>query len=107
MAAFEEAGAAIAPIYDIAQVMSDPQYQALGSITTVDHPDRGPIKIQNFMFRMRETPGEVRHPGRRVGQDTDAVLREILGLTEDRLRSLRDKGLTTPARQPAKAKAAS
>ena len=55
--AFEEANAAVAPIYDIAQIFDDPQYQALDSITTVDDADLGPLRMQNVMWRMTGTPG--------------------------------------------------
>ena len=106
MRAFEEAEAAIAPILDISQVLDDPQYQALESVVTVDHEELGPIRMQNLLFRMSETPGEVRHPGRRLGRDTDEVLRELLGLSDERLRELHDAGVTAPATVPARAKAA-
>jgi formyl-CoA transferase len=94
--AFEEAGAAIAPIYDITQVLEDPQYQALQSVVTVEDDDLGPIKMQNLLFRMSATPGRVRHPGRKAGRDTDEVLRELLGLSEERLRELYAAGVTAP-----------
>jgi crotonobetainyl-CoA:carnitine CoA-transferase CaiB-like acyl-CoA transferase len=95
--AFEEAGAAVAPIYDIAQVCEDPQYRALESITTVEDPTLGPIRMQNLMFRMSETPGRVRHPGPRLGQHTDDVLRELLGLSDERLRALHAAGVIEPS----------
>jgi crotonobetainyl-CoA:carnitine CoA-transferase CaiB-like acyl-CoA transferase len=90
--AFEEAEAAVAPIYDIRDVMSDPQFQALGSILTVPDADLGPIKMQNVMFRLSETPGRVRWSGRRIGQDNDEVYRE-LGVGAERLQELREKGV--------------
>jgi formyl-CoA transferase len=95
--AFEEAGAAVAPIYDISQVCADPQYKALDSITTVNDPTLGPIKMQNLMFRMSETPGKVGHPGPRLGQHTDEVLRELLGLSDEHLRRLHETGVIEPA----------
>ncbi|MCS7003327.1 MAG: CoA transferase, partial [Dehalococcoidia bacterium] len=61
--AFEKAEAAIAPIYDIADIMADPQYQALNTIITVDDPTLGPIKMPNVMFRMSATPGQIRWTG--------------------------------------------
>lgn len=90
--AFEEAEAAVAPIYDIQDIYSDPQYSALGSIKTVDDDELGPIKMQNVMFRLSKSPGRIRFAGRRVGQDTDAVLREILNVQPERLVSLRAAG---------------
>jgi formyl-CoA transferase len=95
--AFEAAGAAVAPIYDIAQVCEDPQYKALDSIVAVNDSTLGPIKMQNLMFRMSETPGKVRHAGPRLGEHTDDVLREVLGLSEARLRELHQSGVIEPS----------
>ena len=97
MSAFEAAGAAVAPIYDIAQVCEDPQYKALDSITTVNDPVLGPIKMQNLMFRMSETPGRIGHPGPRLGEHTDEVLKSILGLSDARLGELHASGVIAPA----------
>ena len=46
---------------------------------------------------MSETPGKVRHPGPRLGEHTDDVLRELLGLSEARLRELHKAGVIEPA----------
>ncbi|MFI1399170.1 CaiB/BaiF CoA transferase family protein [Streptomyces sp. NPDC020681] len=91
MAAFEKAEAAIAPIYDIQDVMDDPQYQALDTITEVPDPELGPIRMQNVLFRLSETPGAIRWAGRPHGADTDAVLTE-LGLTGADITALRTQG---------------
>ena len=69
-AEFERVGAALAPIYDVAQVMSDPHVQAREAITTVDDEDLGPLKMQNLMFRMQATPGAIRR-GCAVWRDHD------------------------------------
>jgi crotonobetainyl-CoA:carnitine CoA-transferase CaiB-like acyl-CoA transferase len=93
VAAFEAAEAAVAPIYDIRQVMDDAQYQALGSIATVADPDLGALKMQNVMFRMSATPGAIRWAGRRKGEDNEAVYGELLGLGRDRLAELAEQGV--------------
>jgi hypothetical protein len=41
---------------------------------------------------MGGTPGAIRHGGRRLGQDTDSVLDERLGITGDKLDALRQAG---------------
>ncbi|WP_019067701.1 CaiB/BaiF CoA transferase family protein [Streptomyces hokutonensis] len=91
LAAFEKAEAAVAPIQDVRDVMTDPQYQALDTITTVDDPELGPLRMQNVLFRLSATPGAIRWPGRPHGADTDTVLTE-LGLTEAELTALRQAG---------------
>jgi crotonobetainyl-CoA:carnitine CoA-transferase CaiB-like acyl-CoA transferase len=78
MAAFEAAGAAIAPIYDVEQVVDDPHVQATGMIATVDDEDIGPLKMQNLLFRLLGSPGRIRFAGRRLGQDNDALYGEQL-----------------------------
>jgi crotonobetainyl-CoA:carnitine CoA-transferase CaiB-like acyl-CoA transferase len=91
VAAFEEAQAAVAPIYDIRQITEDPQFRALGSIASIDDPELGPLKMQNVMFRLSETPGEIHWAGRRLGEDNEAVYGELLGLDRKRLAELAAK----------------
>ena len=93
IAAFEKAEAAVAPIYDIRHVMDDPQFQALHSVTTVNDDELGPIKMQNVLCRLSDTPGEIKWAGRRAGQDNETVYGEWLGLTPDELRELAEKGV--------------
>lgn len=93
VAAFARVDAAVAPIYDIRDVLADPQYQALDTITTVDDEDFGPLRMQNVLFRLSDTPGSIRWSGRAHGQDTDAVLSRRLGLSESELSRLRAEGV--------------
>ncbi|MER6161534.1 CoA transferase [Streptomyces sp. NPDC001868] len=88
---FEKAEAAVAPIQDIREVMTDPQYRALDTITTVDDPDLGPLRMQNVLFRLSATPGAIRWAGRAHGADTDAILTE-LGLSGPDIATLRQEG---------------
>ncbi|WP_128377723.1 CaiB/BaiF CoA transferase family protein [Streptomyces cavernae] len=91
LAAFEKAEAAVAPVYDVRDVMADPQYAALDTVTTVDDPELGPLRMQNVLFRLTETPGGIRWPGRPHGADTEAVLTE-LGLDAAEIAALRAEG---------------
>ncbi|WP_405879146.1 CoA transferase [Streptomyces sp. NBC_01136] len=89
--AFDKAQAAVAPIQDVRDVMADPQYAALDTITTVADPELGPLRMQNVLFRLSATPGAIRWAGRPHGADTDAVLTE-LGLSEAEITALRSEG---------------
>lgn len=64
LAAFEEAQAAAAPIYDMADIAADPHYAARGSVIEVDG-----VTMQGLVAKLSETPGEVRWPGRALGAD--------------------------------------
>ncbi|MFI8099926.1 CaiB/BaiF CoA transferase family protein [Streptomyces sp. NPDC086023] len=91
VAAFEEAQAAVAPVYDVRDVMADPQYAALDTVTEVEDPELGPIRMQNVLFRLSETPGGIRWAGRPHGADTDEVLAG-LGLPAAEIARLRAAG---------------
>jgi crotonobetainyl-CoA:carnitine CoA-transferase CaiB-like acyl-CoA transferase len=91
--AFQEAGAALAPIYDVEQLLNDPHVIARDAVTTVPDEDLGTLKMQNLMFRLDKTPGRIRHPGRRLGQDNAEVYAERLGLSDDKLDRLREEGV--------------
>ncbi|MFF9014099.1 CaiB/BaiF CoA transferase family protein [Streptomyces sp. NPDC014870] len=91
MAAFEKAEAAIAPVYDVRDVLADPQFRALNTVTEVPDPELGPIRMQNVLFRLSETPGAIRWAGRPHGADTADVLAE-LGLSPAEIGALRGEG---------------
>jgi crotonobetainyl-CoA:carnitine CoA-transferase CaiB-like acyl-CoA transferase len=91
---FERADAAVAPIYDVADVLDDPQYRALESIVTVDDPELGPLRMQNVLFRLSETPGGIRHAGPKLGEHTREVLAQV-GVDDERYHELVREGVTT------------
>jgi crotonobetainyl-CoA:carnitine CoA-transferase CaiB-like acyl-CoA transferase len=90
---FEAAEAAVAPIYDIRHIMADPQFQALKTIVPVEDPDLGPIKMQNVMFRMSETPGRIKWAGRKPGADNGDVYGGLLGLDAAQMADLKARGV--------------
>ncbi|MEU5142071.1 CoA transferase [Streptomyces sp. NPDC021139] len=92
LAAFEKAEAAVAPVQDVRDVMTDPQYRALDTVTTVDDPELGPLRMQNVLFRLSATPGGIRWAGRPHGADTEEVLTG-LGLTPADVKELREEGV--------------
>ena len=78
----------------MAQLLADPQVQARDSVTTVDDEDLGPLRMQNVWFRLDRTPGRVRFGGRRLGQDTDAVLARAARATPpEEIAALRKAGV--------------
>lgn len=90
--AFESADAAIAPIYDAADIFQDPHIKSTDMFATVEDPDFSAVKMQNVLFRMSATPGRIRHTGRALGADTDEILTG-LGLTRQRIDELKEGGV--------------
>lgn len=86
--AFEEAEAAIAPIYDASDIIEDPQFLAIGAVRHVDDADLGQIAMSGGLFRSSRGDASIEHTGRAPGADTDRVLGE-LGLSEADVAELR------------------
>ncbi len=83
-----EAGVPASRIFNMEEIFADPHYQARNMIVTPEDRELGPVAMANVVPRMSRTPGAVRWAGRDIGQDTDAVLTELLGLTPEMLGQL-------------------
>jgi formyl-CoA transferase len=93
LALLEAHGVPCGRVFRAPDMLADPQYQARGSIISVEHPVFGPIRMQAAHPKLSETPGGVRWPGPALGEHTAAVLLEKLGVGEDRLTELRAAGV--------------
>jgi len=68
----EAADAAIAPVYNMQQVIEDPHFIARESFTHVDG-----ILMQNLVARMSKTPGKITSAGPKLGEHTAEIVSEI------------------------------
>jgi crotonobetainyl-CoA:carnitine CoA-transferase CaiB-like acyl-CoA transferase len=91
--AFEEQEAAIAPVLSIADIFKDPQFEARETITTVQHPVLGPLKMQNVIPRLVTTPGRIRSCGPDLGAHNRELLSDELGYTDEQLADLAGRGV--------------
>ena len=57
------------------------------------HPQLGDFPMQNVVPKLSDTPGEIRWVGPELGQHTDEVLAEVLGVTADEAARWRDAGV--------------
>lgn len=79
-------------IYDVADIASDPHYQARGMILDGALADGTPIKLPGIVPKLSETPGEVRSAAPALGQDTDDVLAG-LGIDDAKRADWRARGI--------------
>lgn len=77
------------PINSIVEIFADPHYRARGTIAEVEDERYGTLRMPGVVPRMSRSPGRIAHAGRSLGADTDAVYRELLGLSGDELAALR------------------
>jgi len=79
-------------IYTVADIAADPHYRARGMLQDVPMKDGSTLTLPGIVPKLSVTPGGHRHNAPALGQDTDAVLRE-LGLSAAQIQALRDKGI--------------
>ena len=93
LALMEASGVAAGRVYRAPDMLDDPQFAARDAIVEVPHPVFGEVKMQNAFPKLTETPGSVRWPGPALGEHTDAVLAERLGMSSAELSRLRESGV--------------
>ncbi len=64
-------------IYTIAEIASDPHYAARGSIERIPSSTGGDLAVPAIVPRLSATPGRVHSAAPRLGEHTEAVLREL------------------------------
>ncbi|MDP2820441.1 MAG: CaiB/BaiF CoA-transferase family protein [Polaromonas sp.] len=92
LAALEGAEVPAGKIYTVADIAADPHYAARGMLQTVQMDDGSELAVPGFVPKLSATPGSQRRNAPALGQDTDAVLREV-GLTEAQIGALRQRGV--------------
>lgn len=75
-------------VYTAKDIAEDPHYRARDMILTQQTREGYEVEVPGIVPKLMGTPGSVRSAAPRLGEDTDAVLREI-GLTEDQIAALR------------------
>lgn len=80
------------PIYNVADIVDDPHYQAREMILDATLPDGTQVKFPGVTPKLSVTPGGMRWTGPKLGEHTDDVLRGV-GADEERIAVLRAKGV--------------
>ena len=89
----EAAGVPCGPINDLAQVFADPQVQARGLRVELPHPLGGTVPQVASPIRLSETPVQYRNAPPLLGEHSEQVLRQWLGLDAEQVAALRRAGV--------------
>jgi crotonobetainyl-CoA:carnitine CoA-transferase CaiB-like acyl-CoA transferase len=91
LAKLKAAGVPCGRINSVAEALADPQTQARAMIETVQHPIIGDLKLVGMPYKFSGTPASVRRPPPMLGEHTDEILREDLGLDAAAVVELREQ----------------
>ena len=94
LAALDKVAVPAGRIYTVADIAADPHYQARGMLDSLQMDDGTVLAVPGIVPKLSATPGTHRRNAPTLGQDTDAVLRE-LGLTPEQIQGLKDKGIVS------------
>jgi crotonobetainyl-CoA:carnitine CoA-transferase CaiB-like acyl-CoA transferase len=87
------AGIPFGALNNIAQVTEHPQVKARGTMIDIDHPRVGKAKIVGPVAKLSETPATIRSMSPALGEHTEEVLRELLGMQPEAIAELRAAGV--------------
>ena len=79
-------------VYTARDIAEDPHYRARDMILTQRTRDGYDVEVPGIVPKLMGTPGGIRSAAPHLGEDTDAVLREI-GLSGEQIAALRSKGI--------------
>ena len=79
-------------VYTARDIAQDPHYQARGMLLAQRTRDGDTVTVPGIVPKLSATPGGVRSSAPHLGEDSDAVLREM-GLTAPQIAQLRQRGI--------------
>ena len=100
----QQAGVPAAPVQKADDALASPYLAARGFFAMIDHPEAGRHPHQGLPFHFSATPAGPSRPAPCLGEHTEAVLRDLLGLGEEEISAL--AATKTIANKPPSANAA-
>ncbi len=94
-AALQAQGVPAGPVNDAADVIQDPQLDHRGHWLTLEHPEMGPSLYNAQPFRFSRSAAGVPKPAPMLGQHTEEICRELLGLSGIEIEQLAGEGALT------------
>jgi succinyl-CoA:(S)-malate CoA-transferase subunit B len=86
------AAAPAGPLNNIADIFGDRQFHARRNLVSFDEPETGEtIIVPSTIPKLSETPGQIKHLGPKLGEHTEEVLKDLLGMDDAQIGELRSK----------------
>ena len=81
-----------APVNNLDRAFAEPPVAERDMIVEYDHPEAGRVRLPGNPIKMSGVTGTISKPAPLLGEHTDAVLGELLGLSGERIAALRTQG---------------
>jgi crotonobetainyl-CoA:carnitine CoA-transferase CaiB-like acyl-CoA transferase len=89
----EAHGVPAGKIYKAPDMLADPHFAAREALVALAHPEFANLVMQNVAPKLSATPGRIEWPGPPMGAFNHEVYQELLGLSDDDIRGLRQEGV--------------
>jgi crotonobetainyl-CoA:carnitine CoA-transferase CaiB-like acyl-CoA transferase len=86
------AGVPAAPVNHFDRAFAEPPVAEREMIVEYDHPDVGKVRLPGNPIKVSGMTGTLSNPAPRLGEHTDAILRDLLSLSPERIAELRQLG---------------
>lgn len=93
MSAAQSAGVEAGVVETSRDLNADPQLAQRGHFVPVQHEVLGPHTCEKLGYALSATPGAIERQGPLLGEDSQHVYRDVLGLSEETLTTLRGDGI--------------
>jgi crotonobetainyl-CoA:carnitine CoA-transferase CaiB-like acyl-CoA transferase len=90
MDTLQHAGVPAGTVHDTRDLFEDPQLQHRGHFQYLEHAEIGRYASERSEFTLSRTPGKLDRPAPLIGEHTEYVLRQLIGLTEQEYASFKD-----------------
>lgn len=80
-------------VNSIADIFEDEHFRERGTLATIDVPGVGDVTVPNVLPTLSATPGRISALGPALGDSTEAVLRELLGLSAEDIDALKARNI--------------
>ena len=95
--AAQDAGLPAAPVLEPSEIMEDEHFRQRGYFQQIDHPDFGTLRHTGLPFTLSDAPKSDPTPAPKRGQHNRETLTGLLGLCEDQISALSERGIISDA----------
>jgi len=80
-------------IRDIGELAHEPHLREREAVLEIEDPEKGRVLVPGVFPKLAKSPGRIKHLGPRLGAHNDEIYGDFLGLSQEELTELKEKGV--------------